>query len=426
MKRSHFINSILTLTGTAFVYGCKNVLEDTTFEDVSDSYSSPTIDEAKVWFSDKYITTFENLRTQQISVSRKLNWDKSQKIKSDKHDFVWVPVEYEADQIGTAILMWNEGEEYIQKLAQYLSWSVNEGFLMYRKPNGENDGFLAQVAFDPARNTPGEQINPDNFTGLVINADWNENILRTWRFLEGKMVSYFNPESKAIKNKESRIEECISYTSQYVTVTGSSCGNSCTEVNYTIHTSTQSVCNGSGSDYNYAGSGGYNNSQQCGCGPATPAPVPQRPPAITDYQKLATNSSSWERIEFNKRLTDAMSAVGLAASTLDISLAKSITIANALSLANTGHRVKFVNAFAIGGKAVTGIGVITSAYSVIVGVAQDGEYNFWGQDGLNSLALGAGVIAVATNPVGWWLVGLTLASSGISVGIAVYDANLGH
>lgn len=28
MKRAHFIQSMLTLTGTAFIYGCKEVIDD--------------------------------------------------------------------------------------------------------------------------------------------------------------------------------------------------------------------------------------------------------------------------------------------------------------------------------------------------------------------------------------------------------------
>lgn len=414
MKRSHFINSILTLTGTAFVYGCKNVLEDTTFEDVSGSYSSPTISESKEWFSNNYIREFANARTQLVSVSRKLNWDRSQKIKSGKHDFVWIPIEYEEDVKGTALLMWKDGEEYIQKLAQYLSWSINEGFLIYTKPNGEKDGFLAQIAFDPIRNTPEQPINTKSFTGLVINADWNEKILRTWRFLEGTMVSYSNPNHKSFK--AGRVQDCVTIYSQYSTVTGRDCGPNCHEVTYTVRTVPQTICTGSGSDYNYAGSGGINYQSSQGGGS-----TPPRPRIITNYNNLAKIPSSWERIEFNKGLTDAMNAVGVGVSTLDISLAKATTIANALNLSSTGMRVSNVNALAIGGKLVSGIGVITSAYAVVVGITKDGEMNWWGQDGLNALAASAGVIAIASNPVGWWLVGLTIASSGISVGIAIYD-----
>lgn len=425
MKRSHFINSILTLTGTAFVYGCKNESEDILFNDASGSYSSPTVDGSKGWFSGDYIGSFANSRTQKLSVSRKLNWDKSQKIKSGKHDFVWVPIEYDENQKGTALLMWKEGEEYIQKLAQYLSWSINEGFLVYCKPNGKYDGFLAQIAFDPARNAPEQPIDAANFTGLVINADWNENILRSWRFLEGKMVSYNNPDAKPVTTKTARVQDCITYYTQYSTVTGSSCGMNCTAVTYTLHTVPHNVCDGSGSDSNYTGSGGIDYGDWFGYGPGGSGggTTPPRPPAITNHQQLATNSDSWERIEFNKRLTDIMSAVGVGASVTDLTLAKATTIANALSLSNTGVRATFVNSFVIGSKAVGGIGVVTSAYSVAIGYYGDGEMNWWGQDGLNAVALAAGAVAVLTNPVGWWLIGLTAASSGISVGIAIYDAN---
>lgn len=424
MKRAHFIQSMLTLTGTAFVYGCKDIVEGPE-QPAPGPYSSPTISGAKNWFTDSYVSSMESARTQKISVSRTFDWDNSKKVKSGKHDFIWTPVKYEGDQLGTALLMWQPGEEYIQKLAQYLSWSISEGFLAYRKPNGDYDGFLAQIAYDPTRSDLTKPIDPARFSGLVVNADLNENMLRSWRFLEGKMISYSNPE----KDRGGRVEDCITYYSQYSTVTGSSCGMNCHSVTYTLHTVPNTVCNGgSGSDPGYMGSGANNTGDWYGYGGSgggsTPPP---RPPAITNYNNLAKIASSWERIEFNKRLTDIVSAVGIGVSTLDLSLAKATTIANALSLSTTGVRVSFVNAMVIGGKTVGGIGIVTSAYAIAIGIKNDGEMNWWGQDGLNALALTTGIIAVTTNPVGWALVGLTLASSGISVGMAIYDgANVKH
>lgn len=120
-------------------------------------------------------------------------------------------------------------------------------------------------------------------------------------------------------------------------------------------------------------------------------------------------------------MTDAVGAIGLAASSLDISLSKATSLANALSISNSGVKVTVVPALSIMGKAVTGIGIGTSLYSVVVGITKDGSFDVMGQDGLNALAAVAGLAALAT-PIGWWALGLSVASSGISIGIAIYDA----
>jgi hypothetical protein len=278
MKRAHFIQSMLTLTGTAFIYGCKD-FADGTEEPLPNSYASPTIDGAQQWFTDNYLASLASAKTQKTSVNRKLGWEKSKKIKDGKHDFVWVPIQYEGDQLGTALLMWREGEEYVQRLAKYLCWSISEGFVAYRKPNGDYDGFIAQMAFDPTMTDLSNPKYMETFSGLIINADLNENILRTWRFLEGKMVSYTNPASNNSKEKEKGARtNCYTYYTQYTTVTGQSCGPNCTEVFYTLHTVPHEAgCGGSttGSDPGYMGSGSNTNGdwygyQNGGGGSSTP------------------------------------------------------------------------------------------------------------------------------------------------------------
>jgi hypothetical protein len=246
---------MLTLTGTAFIYGCEDIV-DSSEEPAPNAYTSPTISGAKEWYNASYLDSIANARTQKTSVDRTLYWDNSQKVKKGKHDFIWVPVKYQEDRLGTALLMWREGEEYVQQLAQYLSWSITEGFVAYCKPNGKYDGFLAQTAFDPSMTDFENPRHMDTFSSLVINTDLNENILRSWRFLEGKMVSYNNPD----KDKGARIN-CQTYYTQYTTVSGKSCGPNCHEVFYTVHSVPHTYGCGSttGSDPGYFGSGANNS-----------------------------------------------------------------------------------------------------------------------------------------------------------------------
>jgi hypothetical protein len=194
---------------------------------------------------------------------------------------------------------------------------------------------------------------------------------------------------------------------------------------YTLHTVNVTYpCDpANGSDPGYMGSGANNSGDWYGYGSGTGGnyPPPQ-PTPITNFTQLAINVGSWERITFNQRLTDAVTAVGLAAAPLDLSLTKAQAIANSLSLSSTGLTVNFVKNLTILGKSASGIGAATSLYSAVIGVAQDGQINW--QDGLNSIAFGLGLIAVlSTNPVGWWALGSSALGAGISIGIAIYDAN---
>ncbi|SDM10231.1 hypothetical protein SAMN04488090_2629 [Siphonobacter aquaeclarae] len=406
MDRSDFVKSMLALTGTAFDYGCKS-----TVEDLTNLYSSPISKDAQDWFSNQYVKVYEGARTKDVSITRTLDWARQQIAKSNKHDFIWVPIEYSGDEKGTAILMWKEGEEYVQQLAQYLSWSIAEGFLIYRKPNGDYDGFLAQLAFDPQKSKPGSVVDPSSFTGLVVNADWNENILRSWRFLDGKLVNYYNPN---VKNKGGRTKECITYYTQYSTMSGVSCGPSCIDVTYTLHNVAQTYCYG---DYNssdqggYTGSGGYSPSNTGGG--YTPPTTPTISPIVDyDLYKLTSDRYSWERAQFEKRLNESINAVGLGISTLDLSLSKATAIVSTLGFNANKIRVASVTGLTAGAKAVSFIGVGIGVYQVYVGFSDhDYSKNDW-------LTLGATALGVAAafTPIGWF----TVLVAGVSVGVSVY------
>lgn len=172
---------------------------------------------------------------------------------------MWIPVYYEEADEPPVFLMWKEGEEYIRDLAKYTSFPIAEGFLIYQKKDGTFDGFLAQLAFDPLRHPSGTTIDRATFTGSIMNADWEDNLLKMWTFEQGKLVGSFDKTVAAF----SRVQNCTTYYSQYGYVTGSSCGMNCHQVTYhsitlphTICLSGSSISTGSGGDPYYSGSGG--------------------------------------------------------------------------------------------------------------------------------------------------------------------------
>jgi hypothetical protein len=408
MERSDFVKSMLALTGTAFVYGCKGVVEE-----LSENYSSPTAAGAQEWFGKTYLGAFPGGRTQQSSVTRKLNWQKQQTVKSSKHDFIWVPVEYEGDEMGTAILMWKDGEEYVPQLAKYLSWSIAEGFLVYRKPNGDYDGFLAQLAFDPLKSHAGKPVDPNHFTGLVINADWNENILRSWRFLDGKLVSYYNPDAK---KKSGRTQQCITTYTQYSSVTGVSCGPSCIDVTYTLHNVPHTTCYDdpyTGSDQGgYTGSGGYSPSGTGGGGYTPPVSPNWSPTYPYNQYNLWNVPNSPDRAEFGTRLHTALNVTGITTTVTGLTLDKATYTINTLGL--EFQQVKIVSNFSKFG--LGAIGAVAGIGGFAIGWMEDGWQ--WDEEGYNGLLAALGIVAFVGT--GW----VPIAAGAVSIvviGVQAWD-----
>lgn len=414
MNRSSFIKSIVSLTGTAFVYGCRSTVEDI----IDTSYSSPTLEGAKQWFNSSYLRGYASglARTKVASVTRILDWTNKQELKSKEHDFIWVPINYEGNEQGVSLLMWKEGEEYVSKLAKYLSWSISEGFLFYRKPNGEYDGFLAQIAFDPLKNKPGIAIDPVHFTGMVINASWDEKILRSWRFLDGKMINHYDHEKTT--NVGGRTSQCTTYYSQYSTVTGSSCGNNCIDVTYTLHYIPHTYCT---SDFNtgsctcYTGSGGYTPSSGSGYGGYNP-PVPPGYSSTYPYNKYNVFHvpNSPDRAEFNNRLAAAATAMGILSTTTSLSLDTATSLVTTLGM--EFQQVKLVSNFSTFG--LGAIGVVAGGASFAIGIMKDG----WQaeEDGYNLALLAIGAVGVVGG--GWIAVGAGVVSI-IVIGVQAWDQN---
>lgn len=258
MERKEFITNILLLTGGAYLYGCKNPLELVDENSSDQLLSEDTIlEDALNWFKNDYLVQYSSSkgRKGKASVNRILNWSRAKTVKSKGNEFSWIPIDYLSDREGeastSALLAWKEGQEYVQKLAKYLCWTVAEGFLIYKKPNGEFDGYLSQVAYDSTIHKPGEVINTAKFTGMILNSDWEENTLRLWHYEKGKLIGEYDNKSSS----RGRTQDCITYYVNFIEVTGQSCGPNCQDITLHIYRTPTSICytDGGGNP----GSGGY-------------------------------------------------------------------------------------------------------------------------------------------------------------------------
>lgn len=409
MKRADFVKSILSLTGTAFVYSCKDVDEEILplLDDVSMSLS---LEDSKQWFFKTYLPRYQNAsgRIANNSVERNFDWDKGVKVKNDKEEFVWVPVKYKKSNEFPTLVSWKDGEEYIPKLAEFLKWNIAEGFIVYRDKKGVRNGFLVQVAYDPFRHKIGKAIEQSHYTGMIIHSDLNENPLRAWRFLDGKLDSSFDSDV----NKGARTAQCYTTYYSYQTVSVESCGSNCTSVSVTLHQNVYTYCddgnsgNGSGvQGYPYYPSGGGGNSTVTN----TPPYNFYSPYVQYDFNKVARHEGEDYQILMQRlsRTLDVLNVTGISTSIpatyADVVL-KGLGIENAIV---TGTLTVSKAASTIGWA-----GVAVGGFQLAIGLS-DGDISQ--TDVLNALALGLGILSVAT-PIGW----LALTAGATSAFISIY------
>jgi hypothetical protein len=337
MNRKNFVKSMLALTGTAFAYGCKETLDIASLE----SGVPISIRDAEKWFNSIYQPDIQkSARTRRPSIERQLNWIEGTEVEKDRQDFVWVPVNYVSPEELPTLVTWKDGEDYILKLAEFLKWNVVEGFIIYNNPKGETKGFLVQTAYDPFRHKPGTAIDANEFTGMIIHSDWNEQPSRVWRFLDGKIETYYDSE---VQNNARTTCETIYYT--YQTVTGHSCGPNCHEVYYTLHTEILSICGGSGvgsglgngsQGYPYYGGSGTGTPPEGGGGGSSPTP-PTNSVYYSfinyNYTNIALQIGS-DYQNFKQRLETAVTTLAVTASSFGTSATYADVMLKTLGIAD--------------------------------------------------------------------------------------------
>lgn len=406
MQRSDFIKSIFSLTGTAFIYSCKGGTDELLPFLSEQSFS---VESSKEWFFKSYLPNYESssARTGKKSIERSFNWDKGVKFKNNKEEFVWAPVQYKNNNEFPTLVSWKEGEEYIPKLAEFLKWNIAEGFIVYKNKKGDLSGFLVQVAYDPFKHKMGSKVNRSNYTGMIIHADLNEEPLRAWRFLDGKLDSSFDSES----SKGLRTNQCYTTYYSYQTVSVQSCGANCSAVEVTLHQNVYTYCdngntgNGSGTSQGYPyypDGGGYSSST------STPVYSFYSPYVNYDFNKLARHEGEDYQIFMQKlnRTLDVLNITGISTSIpatyVDVVL-KGVGISDA-SIIGSLTVPKAATSIGWAGVAVGGV-------QLAIGLS-DGDITQ--NDALNAVALGLGILSVAT-PVGWIALTAGVTSALISI-----------
>ncbi len=413
MKRADFVKSILSLTGTAFVYGCKSEDDITPILDIEES-NSLSLEDSKQWFFKTYLPRYHNAsgRVASNSVERDFDWDKGVKVKNDKEEFVWVPVKYKKSKEFPTLVTWKDGEEYVAKLAEFLKWHIAEGFIVYRDKKGIRNGCLIQVAYDPFKHKIGKAIDPTHYTGMIIHADLNENPLRAWRYLNGQLDGSFD----SAKNKGGRLTQCNTVYYSYQTVSVESCGPNCTSVEVTLHQNVYTFCDdgtsgGTGSQgypyYSEGGGGGYGSVTN------TPPYNFYSPYVEYDFVKVAQHMGE-DFQNFMQRFSTALNvlnvtgiSVGLTSTWVDVSL-KTLGIEN--------YVIKNAVTVPLATKYIGIAGVTVGAIQLAIALT-DGDITE--SDVLSLAGTVLGAVSVVT-PIGW----VAITAGVLSAGISIYTTTL--
>lgn len=409
MNRQEFVKNILALTGTAFVLGCDDNID---FSSMGEELPEISLDESKSWFENTYLPQQKsaNRRSESPSISRGLKWEDGIKVKKDKTDVVWVPVLYTSPNQLPTLITWQDGQEYIPKLAAYLKWSIAEGFIVFKNKKNETQGHLIQVAYDPFKHKPGTVIDNAHFTGMIIHTDWNEEPARVWRYLDGHIDTYYDREqSSSLKTT------CQNVYFSYQTVTGQSCGPNCWDVTYHLHRVPYPICNtginGSGDGYPYTGGGGGGG----GTGVPTPPTNSVYSPFINhNYVKVAQQSTPDYQI-FMERLNTTLNVLNVSVTTFGLSATYADVFVKTLGMENATV-LKTSNALSTTARALGVAGVFVGTVQVVIAIS-DGQ--IVEADYYNIAAIGLGVVATAT-PIGW----LALTAGVASAAVGFYATSL--
>ncbi len=407
MNRQDFVKSLLTLTGTAFAYGCKETI-DLVSDDVT---STPiSLEDSKRWFENTYLPQKQSptARGRTPSIGRELNWKKGAEVKKDKSDFVWVPVTYSSPNQLPTLVTWQDGQEYIPKLAEFLKWSIAEGFIIFKNKKNETNGVLVQVAYDPFKHKPGTVIDKDHFTGMIIHTDWNEEPSRVWRFLDGHIDTYYDSE-----NGQNLKTTCQNVFFSYQTVTGQSCGPNCWGVTFTLHRVPYSICNnganGSGEGYPYysLGSGGSIETP--------PTSSVYSPYVDHNYIKVAQKSTPDYQI-FMERLNTTLNVLNVSATTFGLSSTYADVFVKTLGMEDA-YVLRTSKILSTTAKSIGVAGVVVGFVQVVIALSDEGPITE--ADYYNIASVGLGAVSAFT-PLGW----LALTAGVTSAAVGFYATSL--
>lgn len=418
MKREEFLKTAAIFAGGFTFAGCsKDLITELTGEGKLDSLS---IAEAEKWFSEVYLNKYTGLRTEdggQKKYKRKANWGKANNKKDErKQDFIWVPVEYEDDQIPGVILM-DENSTYKQALGKYLVQPIIEGMVVTKKKN-TTEAALIQIAFDPTSvRKNGNKLNLSKFTGTLLRADWDDNATDVILFKDGQKTEAYAAEG----SNNTRVSGCFEIEVVYQTVGVLYHMDGTYEWTVTLHKVRRMSCTPMGTSPGSGSVGGgvsvNGGAYYGGSSSSNGVDIPNthqaylRPNYIV---KDALGRNGSQRALLNQRVNDFLEATAVGVSALDWTLVKAEALAKVL-----GAELKTFFPYAeVFGKRVGGLSLILDGIEVY-GVWDEAGRNWnnlttWNQ--VKIIVFGTGAIAFVAGA--FWL---AAAAGTVSFGMAVVE-----
>lgn len=393
---------------------CEKSLQDDFFTG-KDGLNSDKLDvlSAKNWFENEYIGKFSKLKVagEKKGYVRKTVWDKAMKTKDKKEqECLLVPIAYEGKE-RPMFIAYGSGAEFKSKLPSLFAMPIIE-CLVVGKEKGKHTAYIIQVAYDKFKvnKNADNTLNLNKLNGYVMNTDWDDSIQEIAFYENGTVIRHSSP---ATEKKARSINQCYYYTTQHISVTGSSCGPNCHEVNVTLTTTTTTLC------FNEGGyPSGFNPNAFEQAPPDSGGGAPEIYTQTPQYNlQRAICAPGQDRNDMNTSLAAAASISGLTVGITSWSLTKAEALAKSL-----GAPLKQYFPLAeIAGKKIGGAAVIIDGISLFIGWYEDSFQWEWDKD-LGTAAqviLGVGAIGAAAISWPWVAVSFGIAS----IGLAVYAAS---
>jgi len=414
MKRSTFIRNFAAIAGGGVILSCKNdsllnFLEPETSKSLS-------LDEAKSWFENSYLTNFTKSKLNRKSAHERVaDWDNAKQTEvKTRGKCVVVPINY-ATEFKPAFAAWEKSETFKESLLDYYTNPILEVLVIYTDEKGENNAYLSQIAYDRYR-ILNDRLDLDTFYGWFLKANWDDVVFEAAFYENGKqklISNNTNPKAKISDDCGLYYTGTAHYSYSYMDTDGSFV--TVWQKEYAWY------CFGGGNSSHPEGEYPYDMPGPGDGGGGGPIYVPVTTnfnrknafcdPGGTDYSKMKSNYESF------------LGTSGLINDIAGLTWGKGDALLKLVG-ANIDEMAPIIN---VGGKTVgvvggtfTGIGAVINGYNLVVGIRKDGFT--WDDDGWNAtqvvLSVAAGALLLSSAPIAALA---SLAIGGVSIGIGIYQ-----
>lgn len=380
---------------------------------------SLSLDEAKSWFENSYLTNFTKSKLNRKSAHERIaDWDNAKQTEvKTKGKCVVVPINY-ATEFKPAFAAWEKSETFKESLLDYYTNPIIEVLVIYTDEKGENSAYLSQIAYDRYRILD-DRLDLDTFYGWLLKTHWDDAVFEAAFYENGKqklISNNTNPKAKISDDCGLYYTGTAHYSYSYMDTDGAFV--TVWQKEYAWY------CFGGGSGSHPEGEYPYDMPGPGDGGGGGPIYVP----VTTNFnRKNAICNAGSDRAQMLENLSWALNQTGLINGVGGFTWSKGDALLRSIganideflpSMSMAGRTFGVVGgSFSIGG-------VLISGSKLFIGVT-DGSGWTWDDDGWDSVQLGLAIAGLGLTLAGGGIV-VAVASvvvGGVSIGLSMYTEN---